>query len=68
MSKSKKPVRSLEFLILGAKLVFTKLRQGFFKAPILNHINLECHIWIKIDALGYTIGGVFSQLTLYDLG
>ena len=37
MSKSKKTIRSSDFLSLGAKLVFTKLKQVFVKAPILYH-------------------------------
>ena len=43
LSKSKKMVGS-DFLTLGAKLAFTKLRQAFFKAPILYHFDLEYHI------------------------
>ena len=35
LSKSKKTVKSSDFLIPGAKLAFTKLRQVFSKAPIL---------------------------------
>ena len=46
-SKSKKTVRFLDFLIPGAKLVFTKLRQAFFKALILYHFNPEHHIRIE---------------------
>ena len=68
LSKFKKTVRSSDFLIPGAKLAFTKLRQAFFKAPILHHFNPERHIQIETDASGYTIGGVLSQLTLDDLG
>ena len=60
-------IRALDFFTLGAKLVFTKLKQAFFKAPILHHFNLEPYIWIKIDASGYSIGGVFCQLILDDL-
>ena len=67
-SKSKKTVRFLDFLTPKAKLVFTKLRQAFIKAPILQHFDPERHIWVEIDALGYAIGGVLSQLTLDDLG
>ena len=44
LSKSKKIVGSLDFLILRAKLVFTKLRQAFVKALIFYHFNLKCHI------------------------
>ena len=67
-SKFKKKVGSLDFLTLGAKLAFTKLRQAFFMAPILHHFDPEHHIRIKTDASGYSIGGVLSQPTLDDLG
>ena len=59
LSKFKKTIRS-DFLISGAKLAFTKLRQVFFKAPILHHFDLECYIWIETDISSYIIGGVFS--------
>ena len=68
LSKSKKTVRSSDFLIPRAKLAFIKLRQVFFKAPILYHLDLERHIWIETDVSSYTIGGVLSQLTLDNLG
>ncbi len=55
------------FLSANASRVLTKLKQIFVEASILNHFNLECHIWIETDALGYTIGGILSQLTLDDL-
>ena len=60
LSKSKKMVRSSNFLTPGAKLAFIKLRQAFLKAPIPHHFDPECYIQIETDALGYTIGGVFS--------
>ena len=60
LSNSKKTVRSLDFFIFGAKLVFTKLRQVFFKAPILHHFNPERHIRIEMDVSDYAINGVFS--------
>ena len=66
LSKSKKMVRS-DFLTPKAKLAFTELRQTFVKVPILHHFDPERHIWIKTDVSGYTIGGVFSQLTLDNL-
>ena len=59
-SKSKKTVRSSDFLTLEAKQAFTKLGQAFFKTPILHHFNLERDIRIKIDVSGYTIGEVLS--------
>ena len=65
LSKSQKTVR-LDFLTSGAKLAFTKLRQAFLKAPILHHFDPERHIWIETDVSGYTISGVFIQLTSKD--
>ena len=41
--KSKKTI-GLDFLTLGARLAFTKLRQAFVKALILHHFDPECHI------------------------
>ena len=68
-SKSKNLSKStLDFLTPGAKLAFTKLKQAFLKPPILYHFDPERHIRIKTDASGYAIGGVFSQLTLDNLG
>ena len=67
MFKSKKMVGS-DFLILGAKLAFNKLKQAFVKTPIFHHFNPELHIRVETDVSGYAIGGVFSQLTLDDLG
>ena len=43
LSKSKKIVKS-DFFTLGAKLVFTELKQIFVKVPILHHFDPECHI------------------------
>lgn len=43
------------FFTPGAKLAFAKLRQAFMKTLILYHFNLEYHIEIKTDELGYTI-------------
>ena len=67
-SKSKKTIGPLDFLTPRAKQVFTKLRQAFLKAPILQHFDLERHIQIETDISGYVIGGVLSQLTSDDLG
>ena len=64
---SPKTVES-DFLILGAKLVFTKLRQAFVKALILQHFDPERHIRIETDVSGYAISGVLSQLISDDLG
>ena len=62
LSKSKKMVGS-DFLIPGVRLVFTKLRQAFVKAPILYHFDLKHYIRIETDTSNYTISKVFSQLT-----
>ncbi len=56
------------FLTADARKAFTKLRQAFLKAPILNHFDQERHIRIETDASDYAIGGVFSQLNSDDLG
>ena len=63
--KMKSVYNSVEpkFLISKAKKAFNRLRQAFTKASILQHFDPECHIQIKTDASGYTIGGVLSQLT-----
>ncbi len=53
---------------MEARKSFIKLRQAFVEAPILNHFDSKHHIWIEIDASGYTISEIFSQLTLDDLG
>ena len=67
LSKSKKMIRSSDFLTSGAKLAFTELSQAFIKAPILQHFDAERHIRVETDVLGYTIGGVLNQLTSDDL-
>ena len=59
-SKSKSTIGSSNFLIPRAKLAFTKLRQAFFKAPILYHFDPEHHIRIETDVSGYAIGEVLS--------
>ena len=55
------------FFIIDARRAFTKLRQAFIKAPILNYFDPEHHIRIKMDALGYIVGGILNQLTSDDL-
>ena len=50
------------FLTSSAKEVFNQLKQVFIKPLILRHFDLECHIQIEIDASGYAIGRVLSQL------
>ena len=51
-----------KFLTSDAKTTFNRLQLVFTKAPILWHFDLECHIWIETDALGYAIDSVLSQL------
>ena len=68
LSKSKKAVGPSDFLIPGAKLIFTKLRQAFLKAPILHHFDPERHIRIESNTLSYAISGILNQLTSDDSG
>ena len=56
------------FLTTNARRAFIELRQAFVEAPIWNHFNLECYIQIEIDALGYAISAILSQLISDDLG
>ena len=44
LAGSKKTVGFLDFLTLGAKLAFTKLKQIFLKVLILHHFDLEYYI------------------------
>ena len=59
---------TLDFFTPRAKLAFTELRQTFLKTLILHHFDPKRHIQIETDVSGYTIDGVFSQLTLDNLG
>ncbi len=82
MAKSKKWIRvekaeafraknlsqSEMFLIADARRAFTKLRQAFVEALILNYFDPERYIQIEIDILGYAISRILSQLTSDDLG
>ncbi len=56
------------FFTADARKAFTKLRLAFVKAPILNDFDPKRHIQIEMDASGYTIREVLSQLTSDDLG
>ena len=64
--KSKK--KESGFFTSGARMAFTKLRQAFIKTLILHHFDPKHHIQVKTDTSGYGIGGIFSQLTLDNLG
>ena len=44
LSKSKKTVVSLDFLVFRTRLGFTKMKQVFVKAPIFYHFNRKCYI------------------------
>lgn len=56
------------FFTSGAKKAFTKLRQAFIEALILNHFDLEYHIQIETNVSSYDISAIFSQLILNNLG
>lgn len=57
-----------KFLNSKVRETFDHLKQAFIKASILHHFDLKRHIWIKINASGYAIGGILSQLALDNLG
>ena len=59
LSKFKKMVESA-FFTPRARLACTKLRQAFFKAPILHHFDLKRYIRIERDILDYAISRIFS--------
>ena len=44
------------FLTPNAKKAFNYLWLAFIKAPIFQHFDLESHILIETDVLGYAIG------------
>ena len=50
------------FLTPKARSAFNRLWLAFTEAPILQHFDPECHIWIKTDVSGYAISDVLSQL------
>ena len=52
-----------KFLTSDARTTFNCLRLAFIEAPILRHFDSEYHIWIEIDASGYAISKILSQLT-----
>ena len=52
-----------KFLTPNARIAFNCLRLAFTEAFFLWYFDLECHIWIETDALGYAISGVLSQST-----
>ena len=68
ISKAKNLGQSSIFFITNAKKAFIKLKQAFVEALILNHFDPERHIRIEMDALGYAICRILSQLTSDNLG
>ena len=52
-----------KFLTPDARTALNCLWLAFIKVTILWHFDLECHIWIETDVLGYAINRVLSQLT-----
>ena len=63
--KSKKMV-GLDFFNPRARLAFIKLRQIFVRALIFHHLDLERHILVETDVLGYAVDGILDQLILED--
>ena len=50
----------LSFLTPDARISFNHLRLAFNNTQIFWHFDLECHIWIKINASGYAISGMLN--------
>ena len=65
---TKPTIKAIDYLTPNSKVAFNQLKKAFIKAPIFCHFDPEYHIRIEIDASGYTIGGVLSQLILDNLG
>ena len=53
----------LKFLIPNIKTIFNFLWLIFIKTLIFWHFDIKYHILIKINILGYVIGGILSKLT-----
>ncbi len=51
-----------DFLTPKAKKAFIHLQNALTEAPSLRHFDLEYHIRIETDAMGYAIGKVLSQM------
>ncbi len=56
-----------EFFIFKTKKAFIYLRKTFTKTLIHWHFDQKRHIYIKTNTLGYSIGGILSQITLDQL-
>ena len=48
------------FLILHVRITFIKLYQVFNQIIVLQHFNLESHIEIEINLLGYNLKNIIS--------
>ena len=66
--KAKNLDQTSMFFTDDVKRAFTKLRQAFIEALILNYFDSERHIQIETDTLGYAISEMLSQLTSNNLG
>ncbi len=60
--------QSKSFFISRTRQAFSKLRQVFLEAPILNYFDLEHHIQIETNASNDANDRIFRQMTLDDLG
>ena len=60
-------IREPTVLTSSTTEAFNQLRQAFTKAPILQHLDSECHIQIETDASSYAIRRILSQLTFDHL-
>lgn len=52
------------FLNPKIRVAFTYLSKAFTEAPILQHFNPECNIWIETDKSGFTINGIYGWRNL----
>lgn len=57
----------MDFLPLGAKKTFIYLQKASTEALIVRYFDLDRHIQIGTDALGYAINDVISQMILDQL-
>ena len=48
------------FLTSDAKKAINYLQLAFIKAPILQHFDLESHIWTKTNTSSYILGKMLS--------
>ena len=53
-------IKNSTFLISNTKKTFNQLQLAFIKALILRHFDLEGHIQIETNILGYAIGAILN--------